>query len=178
MVSVFYRGELLRQGNINAAETWVNETLENFINLEQSYRWLTIAKKVRDAKYPEYLNSSISVNINNFDLCEIFAVTVSANIFKENESDDPITIALFYEENPVERIVLTNEDAEVPGIDLTTLFTNQDVITVATVLFCKNNEIYFYGESDIVFAEDNQNIVINIEKDQWKESSDSSPETN
>ena len=138
--------------------------LENFINLEQSYRWLTIAKKVRDAKYPEYLNSSISVNINNFDLCEIFAVTVSANIFKENESDDPITIALFYEENPVERIVLTNEDAEVPGIDLTTAFTNQDVITVATVLFCKNNEIYFYGESDIVFAEDNQNIFENLAK--------------
>ena len=174
----FFIEEALRQGNINAAETWVNETLENFINLEQSYRWLTIAKKVREAKYPEYLNPSISVNINNFDLCEIFAVTVSANIFKENESDDPITIALFYEENSVEGIVLTNEDAEVPGIDLTTAFINQDVITVATVLFCKNNEIYFYGESDIVFAEDNQNIVINIEKDQWKESSDSSPETN
>ena len=52
------------------------------------------------------------------------------------------------------------------------------MITVGTVLFCKNNEIYSYGESDIVFAEDNQNIVINIEKDQWKESSDSSPETN
>ena len=91
---------------------------------------------------------------------------------------DPITIALFYEENPVEKIVLTNEDAEAPGIDLTTAFISQDVITVGTVLFCKNNEIYSYGESDIVFAEDNKHKVINIAKDQWKQSSDSSPETN
>jgi len=174
----FFTEEALRQGNIIAAETWVNETLENFINLEQSYRWLTIAKKVRDAKYPEYLNPSISININNFDLCEIFAVAVAANIFKENESDDPITIALFYEENPVENIMLTNEDAEAPGIDLTTAFISQDVITVGAVLFCTNNEIFSYGESDIVFVEDNQHIVINIAKDQWKKSSDSSPETN
>ena len=174
----FFTEEALRQGNIIAAETWVNETVENFINLEQSYRWLTIAKKVRDAKYPEYLNPSISININNFDLCEIFAVAVAANIFKENESDDPITIALFYEENPVENIMLTNEDAEAPGIDLTTAFISQDVITVGAVLFCTNNEIFSYGESDIVFVEDNQHIVINIAKDQWKKSSDSSPETN
>lgn len=174
----FFTEEALRQGNIITAETWVNETLENFINLEQSYRWLTIAKKVRDAKYPEYLNPSISININNFDLCEIFAVAVAANIFKENESDDPITIALFYEENPVENIMLTNEDAEAPGIDLTTAFISQDVITVGVVLFCTNNEIFSYGESDIVFVEDNQHIVINIAKDQWKKSSDSSPESN
>ena len=174
----FFIEEALRQGNIPAAETWINGSLENFINLEQSYHWLAVAKKVRNAKYPEYLNTSISININNFDLCEIFAVAVAANIFRDDEPDDPITVALFYEENPVEKIVLTNEDAEAPGIDLTTAFISQDVITVGTVLFCKNNEIYSYGESDIVFAEDNQNIVINIEKDQWKESSDSSPETN
>ena len=46
----FFIEEALRQGNINAAETWVNETLENFINLEQSYRWLTIAKKSKGCK--------------------------------------------------------------------------------------------------------------------------------
>ena len=58
------------------------------------------------------------------------------------------------------------------------IVASQDVITVGTVLFCKNNEIYSYGESDIVFAEDNKHKVINISKDQWKQSSDSSPETN
>ena len=31
---------------------------------------------------------------------------------------------------------------------------------------------------NIVFAEDNKHKVINIAKDQWKQSSDSSPETN
>ena len=174
----FFIEEALRQGNIPAAETWVNETLENFINLEQSYRWLAVAKKVRDAKYPEYLNPSISVNINDFDLCEILAVAVAANIFREDEPDDPITIALFVEENQVEKIVLTNQDAETPGIDLTTAFISQDVITVGTVLFCENNETFSYGESDIVFVEDNQQIEINIAKDQWNQLSDSSPGTN
>ena len=41
----FFIEESLRQGNINAAETWVNETLENFINLEQKHKLVNNCKK-------------------------------------------------------------------------------------------------------------------------------------
>jgi len=146
---------------LNSAESLITYSEKFFSSNEEKLVFYELYTVLRDAKFPEFINSEFAINFNSTSPC--FVKSGEVKLFIMNGPDIPIASKKF---TTIEDLSLKNSDSIIPGFDLASAHLNRETLEFSVDIICSDNSNY-YLKNLFVLNEDSSYNSYKIESNEW-----------
>ena len=146
---------------LNSAESLITYSEKFFSSNEEKLVFYELYTVLRDAKFPEFINSEFAINFNSTSPC--FVKSGEVKLFIMNGPDIPIASKKF---TTIEDLSLKNSDSIIPGFDLASAHLNRETLEFSVDIICSDNSNY-YLKNLFVLNEDSSFNSYKIESNEW-----------
>ena len=146
---------------LNSAESLITYSEKFFSSNEEKIVFYELYTVLRDAKFPEFINSEFAINFNSTTPCSVKSGEVK--LFIMNGPDIPIASKKF---TTIEDLSLKNSDSIVPGFDLASAHLNRETLEFSVDIICSDNSNY-YLKNLFVLNEDSSYNSYKIKSNEW-----------
>ena len=146
---------------LNSAESLITYSEKFFSSNEEKLVFYELYSVLRDAKFPEFINSEFAINFNSTTPC--FVKSGEVKLFIMNGPDIPIASKKF---TTIEDLSLKNSDSIIPGFDLASAHLNRETLEFSVDIICSDNSNY-YLKNLFVLNEDSSYNSYKIKSNEW-----------
>ena len=157
-----YINRAIKDSKFIAAESLISISEQYFQTTDQKFIFYTLYTKLRDAKFPDFANSKLIININTPLECSNFFGT--AEVFIMNGPKISIASKEFTDSSIFE---LENIDSSIPGFDLASAYLNQETLDLKVSLNCPEIASIFYSENALLIDNNQPVNSYNIKANEW-----------
>ncbi len=147
---------------LSSAESLIIYSERFFTSSKEKIIFYELYTALRDEKFPEFKNSSFSIDKESIFPCEISSGKI--NIFVMNGPEIPIAKKDF--EN-IDDLELTNIDSVIPGFDLASAYLNNETLEISIEIICLKKQLQFYFENLIVLDIKRASSSYKINLNEW-----------
>ena len=140
-----YINKAIEDSKFIAAESLISISEQYFQTTDEKFIFYTLYTKLRDAKFPDFANSKLIININTPLECSNFFGT--AEVFIMNGPNIPIASKKF---SDTSEFIFENIDSSIPGFDLASAYLNQETLDLKVSLNCLGTASIFYSENALL----------------------------
>ena len=157
-----YINKAIEDSKFIAAESLISISEQYFQTTDEKFIFYTLYTKLRDAKFPDFANSKLIININTPLECSNFFGT--AEVFIMNGPKISIASKEFTDSSIFE---LENIDSSIPGFDLASAYLNQETLDLKVSLNCPEIASIFYSENALLIDNNQPVNSYNIKANEW-----------
>ena len=147
---------------LSSAESLIIFSERFFTSSKEKIIFYELYTALRDEKFPEFKNSSFSIDKESIFPCEISSGKI--DIFVVNGPEIPIAKKDF--EN-IDDLELTNIDSVIPGFDLASAYLNNETLEISIEIICLKKQLQFYFENLIVLDIKRASSSYKINLNEW-----------
>ena len=157
-----YINKAIEDSKFIAAESLISISEQYFQTTDEKFIFYTLYTKLRDAKFPDFANSKLIININTPLECSNFFGT--AEVFIMNGPNIPIASKKF---SDTSEFIFENIDSSIPGFDLASAYLNQETLDLKVSLNCLGTASIFYSENALLIDNNQPVNSYNIRANEW-----------
>ena len=157
-----YINKAIEDSKFIAAESLISFSEQYFQTTDEKFIFYTLYTKLRDAKFPDFAKSKLSINLNSPPECSNFFGT--AEVFIMNGPKIPIASKNFTDSSEFE---LENIHSSIPGFDLASAYLNQETLDLKVSLNCPETASIFYSENALLIDNNQPVNSYNIKANEW-----------
>ena len=152
----------IENDNLDSAELTLRFAEDDFVNTGNETLYYYLFSVLRDKRFPEFADASISLDISLLPTCDI-----NNSIVKVFINDGPLIPLAVFQNNSSELILkITNNNSPIPGFDISSAFMNESTLRITTKVACENEDI-FEAKKLYKLSKNNVNTVFKIPSNQW-----------
>ena len=157
-----YINKAIEDSKFIAAESLISISEQYFQTTDEKFIFYTLYTKLRDARFPDFANSKLIININTPLECSNFFGT--AEVFIMNGPNIPIASKKF---SDTSEFIFENIDSSIPGFDLASAYLNQETLDLKVSLNCLGTASIFYSENALLIDNNQPVNSYNIRANEW-----------
>jgi len=157
-----YINKAIEDSKFIAAESLISISEQYFQTTDEKFIFYTLYTKLRDAKFPDFAESKLIINLMLPVSCSSFFGT--AELFIMNGPKIPIASKKFTNSS---EFIFKNIDSSIPGFDLASAYLNQETLDLKVSLNCSEIASIFYSENALLFDKNQPINSYNIEANEW-----------
>ena len=157
-----YINKAIEDSKFIAAESLISISEQYFQTTDEKFIFYTLYTKLRDAKFPDFAESKLIINLMLPVSCSSFFGT--AEIYIMNGPKIPIASKKFTNSS---EFIFKNIDSSIPGFDLASAYLNQETLDLKVSLNCSEIASIFYSENALLFDKNQPINSYNIEANEW-----------
>ena len=147
---------------LNSAESLLGFSEKFFVSNSEKLIFYNLYTQLRDAKFPEYIDSSFEINSDSNFPCEVEEGI--ASLFINNGPEIPLAEKKFTRIND---IFLSNSNSTIPGFDIASAYLNNETIEVKINIVCKNTNENYYINNLLVLDKNRVTNSYKIQPNEW-----------
>jgi len=157
-----YINKAIEDNKFIAAESLISISEQYFQTTDEKFIFYTLYTKLRDAKFPDFAESKLIINLMLPVSCSGFFGT--AELYIMNGPKIPIASKKFTNSS---EFIFENIDSSIPGFDLASAYLNQETLDLKVSLNCSEIASIFYSENALLFDKNQPINSYNIEANEW-----------
>ena len=157
-----YINKAIEDSKFIAAESLISISEQYFQTTDEKFIFYTLYTKLRDAKFPDFANSKLIININTPLECSNFFGT--AEVFIMNGPNIPIASKKF---SDTSEFIFENIDSSIPGFDLASAYLNQETLDLKVSLNCPEIASIFNSKNALLIDNIQPVNSYNIKANEW-----------
>jgi hypothetical protein len=157
-----YINKAIEDSKFIAAESLISISEQYFQTTDEKFIFYTLYTKLRDAKFPDFAESKLIINLMLPVSCSSFFGT--AELYIMNGPKIPIASKKFTNSS---EFIFKNIDSSIPGFDLASAYLNQETLDLKVSLNCSEIASIFYSENALLFDKNQPINSYNIEANEW-----------
>jgi hypothetical protein len=157
-----YINKAIEDNKFIAAESLISISEQYFQTTDEKFIFYTLYTKLRDAKFPDFSESKLIINLMLPVSCSSFFGT--AELYIMNGPKIPIASKKFTNSS---EFIFKNIDSSIPGFDLASAYLNQETLDLKVSLNCSEIASIFYSENALLFDKNQPINSYNIEANEW-----------
>jgi hypothetical protein len=157
-----YINKAIEDSKFIAAESLISISEQYFQTTDEKFIFYTLYTKLRDAKFPDFAESKLIINLMLPVSCSSFFGT--AELYIMNGPKIPIALKKFTNSS---EFIFKNIDSSIPGFDLASAYLNQETLDLKVSLNCNEIASIFYSENALLFDKNQPINSYNIEANEW-----------
>ena len=157
-----YINKAIEDNKFIAAESLISISEQYFQTTDEKFIFYTLYTKLRDAKFPDFAESKLIINLMLPVSCSGFFGT--AELYIMNGPKIPIASKKFTNSS---EFIFENIDSSIPGFDLASAYLNQETLDLKVSLNCSEIASIFYSENALLFDKNQPINSYNIEVNEW-----------
>jgi hypothetical protein len=157
-----YINKAIEDSKFIAAESLISISEQYFQTTDEKFIFYTLYTKLRDAKFPDFAESKLIINLMLPVSCSGFFGT--AELYIMNGPKIPIASKKFTNSS---EFIFENIDSSIPGFDLASAYLNQETLDLKVSLNCSEIASIFYSENALLFDKNQPINSYNIEANEW-----------
>ena len=157
-----YINKAIEDSKFIAAESLISISEQYFQTADEKFIFYTLYTKLRDAKFPDFAESKLIINLMLPASCSGFYGT--AELYIMNGPKIPIALKKFTNSS---EFIFKNIDSSIPGFDLASAYLNQETLDLKVSLNCTEIASIFYSENALLFDKNQPINSYNIEANEW-----------
>jgi len=157
-----YINKAIEDNKFIAAESLISISEQYFQTTDEKFIFYTLYTKLRDAKFPDFAESKLIINLMLPVGCSGFFGT--AELYIMNGPKIPIASKKFTNSS---EFIFENIDSSIPGFDLASAYLNQETLDLKVSLNCSEIASIFYSENALLFDKNQPINSYNIEANEW-----------
>ena len=157
-----YINKAIEDSKFIAAESLISISEQYFQTTDEKFIFYTLYTKLRDAKFPDFAESKLIINLMLPVSCSSFFGT--AELYIMNGPKIPIASKKFTNSS---EFIFKNIDSSIPGFDLASAYLNQETLDLKVSLNCTEIASIFYSENALLFDKNQPINSYNIEANEW-----------
>jgi len=157
-----YINKAIEDNKFIAAESLISISEQYFQTTDEKFIFYTLYTKLRDAKFPDFAESKLIINLMLPVSCSGFFGT--AELYIMNGPKIPIALKKFTNSS---EFIFENIDSSIPGFDLASAYLNQETLDLKVSLNCSEIASIFYSENALLFDKNQPINSYNIEANEW-----------
>ena len=157
-----YINKAIEDSKFIAAESLISISEQYFQTTDEKFIFYTLYTKLRDAKFPDFAESKLIINLMLPVSCSSFFGT--AELYIMNGPKIPIASKKFTNSS---EFIFKNIDSSIPGFDLASAYLNQETLDLKVSLNCPEIASIFYSENALLFDKNQPINSFNIEANEW-----------
>ena len=157
-----YINKAIEDNKFIAAESLISISEQYFQTTDEKFIFYTLYTKLRDAKFPDFAESKLIINLMLPVSCSSFFGT--AELYIMNGPKIPIASKKFTNSS---EFIFENIDSSIPGFDLASAYLNQETLDLKVSLNCSEIASIFYSENALLFDKNQPINSYNIEANEW-----------
>ena len=157
-----YINKAIEDNKFIVAESLISISEQYFQTTDEKFIFYTLYTKLRDAKFPDFAESKLIINLMLPVSCSGFFGT--AELYIMNGPKIPIASKKFTNSS---EFIFENIDSSIPGFDLASAYLNQETLDLKVSLNCSEIASIFYSENALLFDKNQPINSYNIEANEW-----------
>jgi hypothetical protein len=157
-----YINKAIEDSKFIAAESLISMSEQYFQTTDEKFIFYTLYTKLRDAKFPDFAESKLIINLMLPASCSGFFGT--AELYIMNGPKIPIASKKFTNSS---EFIFKNIDSSIPGFDLASAYLNQETLDLKVSLNCSEIASVFYSENALLFDKNQPINSYNIKANEW-----------
>ena len=155
-------GKSIDLNKLNSAESLITFSERFFNSNEEKLIFYGMYTTLRDAKFPEFKDSSLVLDSKSSTPCLIESGII--NLFIMNGPEIPLAKKDFLDFTDIQ---VTNLDSVIPGFDLASAYLNQETIEFAIDIICRDSNETYYLKNLIVLDKNKSFNTYKINSNEW-----------
>ena len=155
-------GKSIELNKLNSAESLITFSERFFNSNEEKLVFYGIYTTLRDAKFPEFKDSSLVIDPDSSTPCLIESGII--NLFIMNGPEIPLAKKDFLDFTDIQ---VTNLDSVIPGFDLASAHLNQETIEFGIDIICSDSNETYYLKNLIVLDKNKSFNTYKIDLNEW-----------
>ena len=155
-------GKSIELNKLNSAESLITFSERFFNSNEEKLVFYGMYTTLRDAKFPEFKDSSLVIDPDSSTPCLIESGII--NLFIMNGPEIPLAKKDFLDFTDIQ---VTNLDSVIPGFDLASAYLNQETIELGIDIVCRDINETYYLKNLIVLDKNKSLNTYKIDSNEW-----------
>ena len=147
---------------LNSAESLLGFSEKFFVSNSEKLIFYSLFTQLRDAKFPEYKNSSFQISSDSYFPCDVEEGMV--RLFINNGPEIPIAEKQF---SQIDEMFVLNTDSTIPGFDIASAHLNKETIEINIKILCKSSKENYSISNLLVLDKERVTNSYKITSNEW-----------